>query len=260
REEAEAPFRKVRLFFFTAFVGSATVGLGIAALRLLALSQGIDQGQSQGELLSNIGIDMTAIAVNLFLIKNDLAAQDSRLKRMETGAALAALKVRLQLENDDATVPLSSLRRARGREKRVAIVVAGEEALAASLASAAPFSEDLARSDIVIVPLVVRAAADGKVRTRFRLVATTGAESDLAEAVGQAHVALPVILNQWQSWVDAEVTTAVSQGIDPVQDGFALILKKNGRVGTRSKGCPPWNVLCGDVENRRKAGMDVTNI
>lgn len=54
--------------------------------------------------------------------------------------------------------------------------------------------------------------------------------------------------------------TAVSQGMDPISDGFSLVLKKNGRIGARSKGCPPWGTLVGDVERRKAAGMDTTNI
>lgn len=53
---------------------------------------------------------------------------------------------------------------------------------------------------------------------------------------------------------------AVSQGIDPLSDGFSLILKKNGKIGARSKGCPQWGNLVGDVERRREAGLDTTNI
>lgn len=58
----------------------------------------------------------------------------------------------------------------------------------------------------------------------------------------------------------SKVETALSQGIDPVSAGFSLVLKKNGRIGARSKGCPPWGTLVGDVERRKEAGMDTTNI
>jgi Low psii accumulation1 / Rep27 len=39
------PFRKVRLFFLYSFAASGSVGFLIAALRFIALTQGIDQGQ-----------------------------------------------------------------------------------------------------------------------------------------------------------------------------------------------------------------------
>lgn len=69
---------------------------------------------------------------------------------------------------------------------------------------------------------------------------------------------LMVRLPLWMAW--PQVETAMSQGISPIEDGFSLILKKNGRIGARSKGCPPWGTLVGDVEKRREAGMDVSNI
>lgn len=59
---------------------------------------------------------------------------------------------------------------------------------------------------------------------------------------------------------DVQVETAVSQGINPIEDGFSLILKKNGRIGARSKGCPPWGTIVEDVERRKEAGMDISNI
>jgi Low psii accumulation1 / Rep27 len=77
------PFRKVRFFFLYAFVASGTIGLLIATLRTIALTQGIDQGQSFTDLAQNIGIDLAAIIGSALLIKRDIAAQDSRLTRME---------------------------------------------------------------------------------------------------------------------------------------------------------------------------------
>lgn len=62
------------------------------------------------------------------------------------------------------------------------------------------------------------------------------------------------------SMFSRQVETALSQGIDPLTEGFSLILKKNGRIGARSKGCPPWGNLVGDVERRKEAGMDTSNI
>lgn len=263
REEVENPFRKVRFFFLWAFVASGTVGLLIATLRLLALTQGIDQGQTYSELLQNMAIDLGAIVLSGVFIKRDIEAQDSRLRRMEIGARLAALKVRMQAGEDTATIPLSAFRRQRGRDKRVAIVVGGAAAVAASLASSRSISEQLTGADIVIVPLVLErprdSSAESAAATGESLICG-GAESQLEEAVGQQHIALPVMLNQWQEWVSEEVLTAQGQGFDVLNDGFAVILKKNGRVGTRSRGCPPWNVLVGDVQARIDNNMDTTNI
>ncbi|CAN0176839.1 unnamed protein product, partial [Hapterophycus canaliculatus] len=162
-------------------------------------------------------------------------------------------------KEDQSTVTLSALRRDRGRDKRVAVLVGGAEAVQSSLESALPYGSALETSDILIVPLVLEArpGMSGSGADRFR---ASGRENDLESAVGSAHVALPVALNRWQEYIDSEVETALSQGIDPVQEGFSLVLKKNGRIGARSKGCPPWGTLVGDVERRKEAGMDTSNI
>lgn len=60
--------------------------------------------------------------------------------------------------------------------------------------------------------------------------------------------------------VPSQVETALSQGIDPLKEGFSLVLKKNGRIGARSKGCPPWGTLVSDVKNRELRGLDTKNI
>ncbi|CAM9924391.1 unnamed protein product [Ascophyllum nodosum] len=264
RVEAESPFRKVRIFIFSAFVISATVGFIVSGTRLLALTAGINQGQDFQELGTNIVIDLAAIGISAWQVKRDVDAQDGRLARMEIGAKLAGLKIRLQQEDDKSMVTLSALRRDRGRDKRVAVLVGGLETVRESLESALPYGEALETSDILIVPLVLEARPGGGSAgapatdpSRFQ---ASGRENDLEAAVGRAHVAMPVALNRWQEYVDTEVETALSQGIDPLNQGFSLVLKKNGRIGARSKGCPPWGTLVSDVKNRELRGMDTKNI
>ena len=53
---------------------------------------------------------------------------------------------------------------------------------------------------------------------------------------------------------------ALSQDANAAARGFTLILKKNGRVGTRRLGLPEWSSLVADVSNRAAAGLDTSNI
>ena len=48
-------------------------------------------------LALNIAVDLGAIVGSAFLVKRDLTAQDARMARMEIGAKLAGLKVRMQV-------------------------------------------------------------------------------------------------------------------------------------------------------------------
>lgn len=48
-------------------------------------------------LLKNVAIDIAAIVISASVVKRDLEAQTGRVARMEIGAKLASLKVRLQV-------------------------------------------------------------------------------------------------------------------------------------------------------------------
>lgn len=155
-------------------------------------------------LLTNVAVDIAAIAVSAGLVKRDLDAQEGRMARMEIGAKLAGLKVRLQTKEDFSTVTLSALRRDRGRDKRVAVLVGGAGVVKSSLESALPYGAALETSDILIVPLVLESQPE-RSSGGADMFRASGAENDLDSAVGNAHVALPVALNRWQEYIDNEV-------------------------------------------------------
>jgi len=70
---------------------------------------------------------------------------------------------------------------------------------------------------------------------------------------------LPVGNTAWQTVLEDEAQTALGQGVDIEKDGFCVILKKNGRVGQRTKGIFLERMVA-MVEDRQSKGMDVTNI
>mmetsp|Transcript_39226 Transcript_39226/g.50698 ORF Transcript_39226/g.50698 Transcript_39226/m.50698 type:complete len:329 (+) Transcript_39226:125-1111(+) len=253
REETEYPFRKIRMFLFGSSIASATVGLFISSTRLLAKATGIQGPQETTELLQNIGIDLGVIVICAVLLRNDFIAQAKILERLAQGARIAGLRVRAQFGEGQKAFSLADFRRDRGQDKRLAIFVGSTELVQESLASSNPLSERLIKNDLLAIPVAVSFDDNNKVRV-------TGAESTLEEALGQKHVALPTSINLWQEWVESEVEVAQSQGIDVAKKGLTFIIKKNGRVGQRAVGCPPWQVFIGDVENRASAGLDVTNI
>ena len=45
-----------------------------------------------------------------------------------------------------------------------------------------------------------------------------------------------------------EVATCSRQGFDPLARGFAIAVKKNGRILRRTAGLPPWDALVGTME------------
>ncbi|CAM9540548.1 unnamed protein product, partial [Ectocarpus sp. 8 AP-2014] len=165
----------------------------------------------------------------------------------------------IQTKDDLSTVTLSALRRDRGRDKRVAVLVGGAEAVKSSLESALPYGAALETSDILIVPLVLesRPGMTGGGADMFR---ASGAESAPWSGGGGPQAACPGAFTRGRETIQTRLRTASRSWIDPLKEGFSLVLKKNGRIGARSKGCPPWGTLVGDVVRRKEAGMDTTNI
>lgn len=255
REEAESPFRKVRFFLYGSVGAGAFVSLLLSVTRIAAALAGINSDLLQ-ESAVNAGIDALGLIVLAFLWRNDLSAQESRLKRASKGAALAKLQVRgskqlmegyleeeSQRESSDTfTTSLASLRRGRGIEKRVVIAAAGKEKISAVLGKVAELKEALAFNDLLVVPVELP-----------RITAPEVSLDDLSPCV-----ALPVG-RSWNVVVGDEVEQAVEQGLDVENEGFCVILKKNGRVGQRTKGIFLENMVS-EVTMRREAGMDVKNI
>jgi len=145
--------------------------------------------------------------------------------------------------SDTFTTSLASLRRGRGIEKRVVIAAAGSDTINKVLADAKRLQQSLQLSDMLVVPVVMPSGvAPENVGT-----------GDLPECV-----ALPVG-NNWRTLVEDEAAEAVRQGVDIANEGFCIILKKNGRVGQRTKGIF-LDRMVSDVTARSDLGMDIKNI
>lgn len=253
REEAEAPFRKVRFFFYASLGAGALVSLLVSATRIAAALSGINEDLLQ-ESSINAAVDAAGLVVLGLLWQNDSKSQLSRLKRASKGAELAKLNVRVSKylmeeasETTDAstfTTSLASLRRGRGIEKRVVIAAAGREKMTSVVNEAKDLAESLILNDLLVVPVVLPSVSPP---------AEMLDANDFPECL-----ALPVGTS-WSIVVEDEVQQATEQGIDVVNEGLCVILKKNGRVGQRTRGIFLSNMV-GEVTRRRDAGLDVINI
>ena len=224
REEAEAPFRKVRFFVYSALLGGCFISLIVSAARIAAGLNGIN-ADLLGESTTNAAIDLGGIALLSFLLKTDADAQESRLKRASKGGELAALPVRGkapffidQESKTYTTLTLSSFRAGRGIDKRVVICAAGEERISAVVndMNEESFQESLILNDLLIVPVI---CPEG--------TAPIAIDDVLLE---KECIAFPYGRG-WKEFIASEVEDASKQGVDVDAEGFALILKKNGRVG-----------------------------
>jgi hypothetical protein len=256
REEAESPFRKVRFFFYVSLAGGAATSLAVSVARIAAGAAGIN-ADLLPESLTNAGVDLGGLAVLAFLYQRDLKAQDSRLKQAFKGAELAKLKIRGSksiITGDDVatetsddtsdmfTTTLASLRRGRGIEKRVVITAGGKEKIAEIMKEAVMLQDKLEMNDLLIIPVLM----------------PQGVAPDVSGIEVPSCIALPVG-NNWKFVVDDEAEEAVNQGVDIEKEGFCVILKKNGRVGQRTRGVF-LDRMVGEVTERREFGLDVKNI
>eukprot|EP00978_Attheya_sp_CCMP212_P010474 scaffold25377_cov53-Attheya_sp.AAC.6 len=262
REEAESPFRKVRFLLYGALLGGAATSLAVSVARMAAGLAGVNTDLIE-ESVTNAVIDVVGMVVLGLLYKRDMDAQNSRLKRASKGADYARLEIRgspallgtaytasspsSSSSNGKVTVTasLSSLRRGRGVDKRVVICAGGKEKIMQVLEEVRQLQDSLIASDLVVVPVVIP-----------QWGAPLG--FDIMELLEQDCVALPAGGN-WKSVVGDEMDQAVDQGINVEIDGFCIVLKKNGRVGQRTKGVPLRRMV-GEVEERAEMGMDVNNI
>lgn len=253
RAEAESPFVKVRYFFYLNAAGGAFTSLAISLARIAAALGGVNT-DLMDESLRNAAIDIAGLAVVAVLWRRDQEAEQSRLKRASKGAEIAKLTVRASkqlmgdVEDGTFTTSLASLRRGRGIEKRVVIAAAGSEKIAQVLRDAEALRDEMDMNDLVIVPVVMPRGVAPEI--------TPDPSTPLAPCV-----ALPVTVagTSWRDFVLEEADEAIKQGVNVEEDGICVILKKNGRVGQRTKGIFLQN-LVGNVVARREAGMDVTNI
>jgi hypothetical protein len=251
REEAESPFRKVRFLLYFTLGGGAATSLVVSAARVAAALSGINPELLQ-ESSINIVVDALGIAVLAFLFKRDLDAQESRLKRASRGAELAKLMVRgskailSELDASDTselfTASLSDFRRGRGIEKRIVIAAGGQSIIEQIIKEATRLEESLTLSDLIVIPVLF---PDGRAPNQNEKLSTC-----LAFPLGEA---------KWRSFLTEEAKEAIGQGVDVEKEGFCVILKKNGRVGQRTRGVF-LDQMVGEVTQRREMGFDVKNI
>ena len=267
KEETEAPFRSLRKFIYISLLAGAGLGLAITIIKLILPSS----NDNISELVNNLGINGGGVILLLYLLNRENIAQQALLERIKKGGSLAGLRVRLssipslssqedENSNSNLVVKLSDLRRDRGIEKRVVIVAAPKELLRSSLETSLIESKNLARNDLLIVPLCIEMEDNDYKLTASSLNALVGNDDKTINEM--EHLGLPIGINSWNQVIKYELNTAIKQiGLkDALDKGITIVLKKNGKVGSRRFGVPLWSQLSSEVENRESLGLDISNI
>jgi hypothetical protein len=264
KEETEAPFRKVRYFLYLSLAAAASLATLITGTSILAVNGGMREGDLT-EMYQNLGINLAGLPVIAYFWRRDIKSQNSLLERIDKGGSLARLKLKIEddMSGENVVVKLSDLRRDRGIDKRVIIVAAPRELLKESLKSTAGMFADLVKSDCMIVPLAINRDAPGSEKDGYTLTSMSiDSLFDTAEETPPllSYLGTPVQLQSWNNVIKNEFSTALQQTPEALQKGITVIIKKNGKVGSRRFGVPIWEAITKDVEQRREAGLDVTNI
>lgn len=252
REEAEAPFGKVRFFVYSALLGGCVISLLVSAARIAAGLNGINVDLMDLSI-KNAAIDVGGLVILLFLLKNDFVAQESRLKRASKGGEMASLSVRGKapyfidpLQKGFSTLTLSSFRTGRGVDKRVVICAAGKDRISSIVNEIRDplLQKSLQDNDLLVIPVILPTGES-----------PIGMNDDLLD---KECIAVPSGRG-WKDFITEENEEAMEQEVDTTAKGFAIVLKKNGRVGQRTSGINLKRMV-GEVEGREEMGMDVTNI
>lgn len=263
RAETEAPFAKVRLFVYVGLIVSAGLGFLTTLPALIAVSSGYRSGDLK-ELSLNLGINAGGILAIGFLIQRDLAADKGRLERIQKGGSLAALNVKIASSDGPIVLKLADLRRDRGIEKRVVIVAAPKELIQTSIRSSILMSSSLFSNDLLVIPLVVDGVnSNGEISFVSDSISTIVNEELKQNGLDETksnHLGYPVALAAWTQCLQKEFSAALSQSPQALDKGVTIVIKKNGKVGSRRFGVPVFEALIDDVQMRKDAGLDTTNI
>ncbi|KAH0935738.1 hypothetical protein HID58_012855 [Brassica napus] len=99
RSEVLSPFRSVRMFFYLAFIASASLGGLIATTRLIgALANPARSGEVL-EIVKGLGIDVGAASLFAFLYFRENKTKNAQMARLSREENLAKLKMRVEENN-----------------------------------------------------------------------------------------------------------------------------------------------------------------
>jgi hypothetical protein len=139
RSEVISPFRSVRIFFYLAFIASASIGAVTSLPRLIAAIGHAPNAAPTMEVLSGLGIDLVAVSVFALLYRADVKAQNLQIAKLSREETLGGLKIELNNKK------VLTLEQTRGAARLV--IVAGTKS---------HIEEACRRSQMYYLPLLER--------------------------------------------------------------------------------------------------------
>lgn len=229
RSEVLSPFRAVRMFFYTAFVASASLGTLIAISQLIGALSNPSRASEVSEILKGLGIDIGAVSLFGFLYYRDNKAKNAQEARLSREEILSNLKLRV---SEKRIIPVNSLRGIA----RLVICAGPASFITESFKRSEPFTENLLDRGVLVVPLVT----DGNSPAlEFEETEETDEAKQLATRRKRLWQLAPVITSEWSEWLDEQKKMAGVSSDSPVY----LSLRLDGRVRGSGVGYPPWNAF-----------------
>ncbi|CAE7605244.1 eef1aknmt [Symbiodinium natans] len=235
----------------SASTGGAGVGLLFILPRLLATLFGAPRASPLPSVLQDVAVNFGAMVFCGFLTYQEWNQDSVRSQAKEEGALIARLPIQVPMDGEAKVVEarLSDLRVGRQMKSRRPVLCLGNLQFCRDCISAAmEVQEAMTRCDFLLVPVLYNSSAEdasslAEAAKDLRFVALPGKDPD----------------GDWAQLSEIQLAQVRSQGLDEAI-GQAIIIKKNGRVGTRFLGVPEWKSLTAEVDARVKLGLDTRNV
>lgn len=230
RSEVLAPFRSVRMFFYLAFVASASLGGLIALTQLLGAAGNPLKTAAVPDILKGLGIDIGAVSIFAFLYYTENKSKNAQLARLSREESLSNLKLRLSEKKIISTSDLRGF-------ARLVICAGPASFIREAFQRSKPFTESLLERGVLVVPFVT----DGNSLD----LAFEESEETTENATKQKRLwqISPVYVNEWSQWLDDQKKLAGISSDSPVY----LSLRMDGRVRGSGVGYPPWNAFVAQI-------------
>ncbi|KAL8106676.1 hypothetical protein AgCh_023432 [Apium graveolens] len=200
RSEVLSPFRSVRMFFYLAFIASASLGGLIATTQLIGALSNPSRAGEVTNILEGLGIDIAAVSVCAFLYYRDNNAKNAQLARLTREENLSNLKLRV---DEKKVIPVGDFRGIA----RLVLVSGPSSFISESFKLSEPFTESLLERGVLVVPF----ATDGEL---------PNFESEEMKELTQKRKRLwqlkPVFSTEWSEWLNEQKKLANVSTESPV--------------------------------------------
>eukprot|EP00871_Galdieria_phlegrea_P005576 jgi/Galph1/6019/GphlegSOOS_G4672.1 len=222
QEEAQAPFRKFRLFIYAASFLSATIGLFVSSSQLVSVLLGKSSAYPREETSYNILINVAVILFAATLYFLEYRTGKRRIDQLALPTTIRSLPIYYKGREciiDDL------------KTKYRPILIAGNGTqVSTTIYQLKNISKELETRSFVVVPFVI----DND--NSFQQI--EGLEQN-------SWLALPCNNRQWKSWYEVENSSRPPNKKD---EQVVVILRRDGKVGSRGYGTPMWTRLFRQID------------